>query len=40
MSIFEWLVEQRLLRAAVLLRTSAMQIQNIADTVGYANIRP
>jgi YesN/AraC family two-component response regulator len=37
MSIFEWLTEQRLLRAAILLRNSSMTIQNIIDKVGYAN---
>jgi DNA-binding response OmpR family regulator len=37
MSIFEWLTEQRLLRAAILLRTSSIPIQNIAENVGYAN---
>lgn len=36
MSIFAWLTEQRLLRAAVLLRTSAMPIQAIVESVGYA----
>jgi YesN/AraC family two-component response regulator len=37
MSIFAWLAEQRLLRAAVLLRTSSIPIQAIVDAVGYAN---
>lgn len=37
MSIFEWLGEQRLLRAAILLRSSTILIQNIAVVVGYAN---
>jgi YesN/AraC family two-component response regulator len=36
MSIFAWLTEQRLLRAAVLLRTSALPIQAIIEAVGYA----
>lgn len=37
MSVFDWLREQRLQKAAELLRTTSLQIQEIGRSVGYAN---
>lgn len=37
MSVFDWLREQRLLRAAALLRTTARPVADIAGAVGYTS---
>jgi CheY-like chemotaxis protein len=37
MSVFDWLREQRLLRAALLLRTTDRSVLDIANSVGYAS---